>query len=332
MSSANTKSTRPWSRITIRVMMLLVLIVALLLGRQVNKAREQREAVAAVQNYGGWVHYDYEFVSGKIAPGRGPLAPRWLRSLLGDEYFQNVRQVSLVYDDSAGKRLDNTSLRACDDLLKQISTLPGLTGLMLIETQATDDGLRHIGKMTDLEELYIWDAKFITDAGVSHLSRLTNLKMVHIGNSNLTDDSLARISSLPKMEEMSLQQNHFSDEGLARLSGKERLKRVCVGLGDVRITDGGLAHLADFEKLELLDLQKSRVTHQGLEQLKRLPNLKELWLSETSVSDQAVQSLRETIPSLKALPVGLHATSRVSVHPTMVRHQWTRMSFDDRLA
>jgi hypothetical protein len=299
MSSANTKSTRPWSRITIRVMMLLVLIVALLLGRQVNKAREQRKAVAAVQNYGGWVHYDYEFVSGKIAPGRSPMAPRWLRSMLGDEYFQNVRQVNLAYDDSAGKRLDNTSLRGCDDLLKQISTLPGLKGLLLKETQATDEGLRYIGKMTDLEELYIWDAKSITDAGVSHLSRLTNLKMVHIGNSNLTDDSLARISSLPRMEEMSLQQNHFSDEGLARLSGKERLKRLCIGLGDVRITDGGLAHLAGFEKLELLDLQKSRVTDQGLEQLKRLPNLKELWMSETSVSDQAVQRLRETIPSLK---------------------------------
>ena len=32
------------------------------LGWIVNKAREQREAVAALQKFGGFVHYDWEFV------------------------------------------------------------------------------------------------------------------------------------------------------------------------------------------------------------------------------------------------------------------------------
>jgi hypothetical protein len=64
-------------------MMLIVLILAVLLGWQANTAREQREAVEAVQRYGGWVHYDYEFVNGKLTPGRSPWAPRWLRKMLG---------------------------------------------------------------------------------------------------------------------------------------------------------------------------------------------------------------------------------------------------------
>jgi hypothetical protein len=85
------------------MMMLIVLIAAVFLGWQVNKAREQREAAEAVLRYRGWVHYDYEFVNGKLTPGRSPWAPRWLRKLLGDEFFQNIRQVSLVYDESTGK-------------------------------------------------------------------------------------------------------------------------------------------------------------------------------------------------------------------------------------
>jgi len=141
----------------------------------------------------------------------------------------------LVYDDSTGKRLDNSNVEACDELLKKISKLPGLEQLLLQDTQATDEGLRHIGKMTDLQELFIWDAKSVTDVGVTQLSGLKNLKSIHINHSNLTDASLALLSSLPRIEEMSLEQNHFSDDGLARLNGKERLKRLYIGLGYVRI-------------------------------------------------------------------------------------------------
>jgi hypothetical protein len=192
--------------------------------------------------------------------GRSPWVPRWLRNLLGDEFFQNVRQVSLVYDDSTGKRFDNSNVRACADLLKQISKLPGLMVLLLQSTQATDEGLRQTGKMAEVEELYIWDARSVTDVGVSHLSSLNTL---------------------------------------ARLKGKERLKALYIGLGDSRITDAGLAHLNGYKKLEILDLQNSKVTTWGLQQLKSLPNLKTLWLGGTSISAVEVQSLRDAIPNLK---------------------------------
>jgi Leucine Rich repeats (2 copies) len=299
MSSAYKMPRRPRFRISVRVMMLIVLVIAVLLGWQANKAREQREAVAAVQRYGGWVHYDYEFVNGTLTPGQRPWAPRWLRAMLGDEVFQNVKYVSLVYDGSPGKRFDNSNVQACDDLLKKISKLPGLKQLLLKETQTTDDGLMYIGKMTELEDLWIWDAKSVTDAGVAHLAHLKNLKTVHMNNSNLTNDSLVFLSRLPRIEELSLEQNHFSDEGLARLHGKDGLKRLYIGLGDGQITNTGLAHLRDFRKLEILDLQNSKVTDQGLEQLTGLPNLKELWLSGTRISATEVQRLQDAIPSLK---------------------------------
>jgi internalin A len=294
------KPRRSWFRFSIRAMMLLVLAAAVVQGWQVNKARKQRAAVAAIQRSGGWAHYDYEFKNGKLTPGQSPWAPLWLRKMVGDELFQNVRQVSLVYDNSTGKRFDNRNVDACDDLLKQIARLPGLRELLLKESQATDEGLRQIGKMTGLEELYIWDARAVTDAGVAHLKGLKNLKIIHINGSRITDESLALLSSLPSMEEMSLQQNHFSDDGLARLKGKDRLTKLHIGLGGLRVTDAGVAHLKDFGKLAVLDIQESEITARGLEQLKGLPNLKELWLSQCkTVSKAEIDAIQEARPNLK---------------------------------
>lgn len=218
-------------KVSLRATMLVILLVGIWLGWQVNKAREQRGAVAAVQRYGGWVHYDYEFINNKLTSGRSPRAPRWLRRMLGDEFFQEVRQVSLVYDDSTGRRYDNSNVVACDDVLARVARLPGLRSLLLKESQATDEGMRHIGRMTGLEELFIWDARSVTDAGVGHLAGLKNLKNIHISHSNLTDASLALLSRLPAIESLSLQQNHFSDAGLARLTGKERLRGSTSGSG-----------------------------------------------------------------------------------------------------
>jgi hypothetical protein len=289
-------------KISLPAMMLLILVLSMWLGWQVNRAREQREAVAAVRRYGGWVHYDFEFVNDKLTSGRSPWAPRWLRTMLGDEFFQEVRQVSLVYDDSTGKRYDNANVVACDDVLARVSRLPGLRSLLLKESQATDEGMRHIGRMRGLEDLLIWDARSVTDGGVAHLAGLKNLKNIHISHSNLTDASLALLSGLPAIETLSLQQNHFSDEGLTRLTGKERLKRLYIGLGDLRVTDAGLAHLGDFKQLEAVDVQNCKATSRGLERLvKDLPNLKELWLNDKVVTEAEREALRQARPGLRIL-------------------------------
>jgi hypothetical protein len=148
-------------------------------------------------------------VGGKLTPGREPWAPHWLRKILGDELFQEIEYVSLVYDDSTGTRHDNKNVSTCDDVLAQLASQPGINQLLLHGTQATDEGLKHVGKMATLEALFIWDATSITDAGVAHLAGLKNLKKIHISRSRITDESLVLMSSLPRIEELSLQEGHF---------------------------------------------------------------------------------------------------------------------------
>ena len=285
-------------RVSLKTMMVLVVILAVPLAWGVNKAREQRRAVAAVQKYGGWVHYDYEFVGGKLTPGQEPWAPRWMRSLLGDEFFQEIAYVSLVYDSTGGKRREITNFAPCDDIFAQLAGQSGIKQLLLQRTQATDRGLEHVGRMTGLEALYIWDAASITDAGVAHLAGLKNLQKIHIDNSQITDQSLVLLSSLPKIEELSLQSGHFSDEGFLHLKGENTLKQLAAGRGDLQVTDAGLAHMKDFKKLVLLDLQNSKVTARGLEQLKGVPSLKVVWLSGTSITEDELKRFREAMPNV----------------------------------
>ena len=290
--------SRQYLRMSLRTMMVLVLILAVLLGWRVNKARQQARAVAAVQKNGGWVHYDYEFVGGKLTKGAEPWAPRLLRTILGDEFFQEIEHVSLVYDDSTGTRYDNKDLTTRDDLFAQIASQPGIKTLLLHGTQATDEGLKYVGKMTSLESLYFWDATSITDAGVAHLAGLKNLKNVHISWSKITDESLVLLSSLPKIEELSLQDNHFSDAGFLRLKGQNTLKQLATGQGSFEVTDEGLIHLKEFKNLSLVDLQNSKVTAQGLYRLKGMPSLKTLWISGTPITDKELESFRQAMPNV----------------------------------
>ena len=299
MSQVKPKSGRRWLRVSTLGAMVLVIAAAVPMGWLARGIREQREAVEAVRKFGGWVHYEHEFVGGKIVPGQGPAAPRWLIRLMGPEAFQNVRLVSLVYDDSTGKRFDNENTRSCEDLLVKVARLPGLKSLQLKESQATDGGLESIGRMTGLEEILIWDAGSVTDAGVAHLAGLSRLDRVHISGSKMTDESLVLLSGLPSIKSLSLQFSHFTDAGLARLQGRDRLTTLAIGLGDFRVTDAGVSHLSKFPCLALIDLQNSRVTDMGLESLVGLTKLTQLWLEKAPVTDEGVMRLKRAIPALK---------------------------------
>ena len=81
---------------SIRSLLLLTLVVAVLcswLAVQGKQAREQREAVKAIEKLGGTALNDLE-----LEPPNGPLQraepPAWLRKLLGDDFFRSVTDVS----------------------------------------------------------------------------------------------------------------------------------------------------------------------------------------------------------------------------------------------
>ena len=260
-------------RFSLRTLLVVATIVGLWLGYQVNRALWQKDAANAIEELGGWVYYDYQMPGGTYDPKAEPPVPRPLREWVDRNMVSNVVQVNLVYNDDQPQRIDNTQVT--DEALAHLPNFRRLKVLLLHSTQATDEGMKYVGRLKGLERLYMWDARELGDYGVQQLARLHKLKYLHINGSRITDESLRVIGRLEQIEGLSLQGNRFTDRGLVHLKNLKRLESLWIGTGETQITDQGLRIIARLPALKELDIQGSPVTLDGLERLKaQKPRLK----------------------------------------------------------
>ena len=110
----------------------------------------------------------------------------------------------------------------------------------------------------------------ITDLGAMKLAKLKNLKRLNLSGAKLTPASLKVLAGLP-LERLNL----FACETL---------------------DDSAAAILMEIPSLTLLDLSYTAVTDKGLKQLAKLPALKNLYLTETKVTPEAVGAFKTSHP------------------------------------
>jgi hypothetical protein len=207
MSSANpTKRWRRWLRFSLRTLLVVMALIAVVFGFVMKQAREQRLAVAAILESGGRVLYDFqpddsEHVRGRLdraqaesrrGPARhiyidDPWEPRWLLDIVGLDCFHRVKQVSL------------RGPGAKDSTMEQVSRLSGVKRLGLYSTSITDAGLANIDNLNDLEYFEI-DRCLITDAGLAHVGRLPNLMRLELSYVDVTDEGLRHLEGLRNVE------------------------------------------------------------------------------------------------------------------------------------
>ena len=79
---------------TLFVVMVLCAIACSWFVVRMNRARKQEEAVKAIRDVGGDIHYTFQYNrSGKFMPKAEPWAPGWLRSAIGEDFFLRVKNV-----------------------------------------------------------------------------------------------------------------------------------------------------------------------------------------------------------------------------------------------
>ena len=91
---------RRYLTFSLRTLFILLTALAVWLGVVVNRAREQREAVKAIEALGGRVRYDWQRSTGvavmgyidvkMLAAKKRPSGPAWIRQIIGDDFFQSV--------------------------------------------------------------------------------------------------------------------------------------------------------------------------------------------------------------------------------------------------
>jgi hypothetical protein len=159
----------------VRSLVAFLVVVSVPLGWfawEVQKARRQREAVAAINRAGGLVFCDH---SVPLGWKHEPETPAWARHLLGDHFF-------------------------CDAVKTSWGKINTIFGSHSLSIRVVEDDLLLLKNLTELRELTL-HGDCITDARLEHLRGLTNLKTISIRSTKVTDEGIKGLQqALPNCE------------------------------------------------------------------------------------------------------------------------------------
>jgi hypothetical protein len=266
--------------------MLLVVLVAVLLGWRIDKARRQARAVAVVQGLKGSLVFDYDMnAQGRYAPNsRPPRGPEWLHGFLGPEYFRTLETLWIHHSTTDS---DYTFLQG----------LTELRTLHLRQTNITNDGLSCLRSMPHIWGLDLMSSPLVGDGSARYIAGLTGLKELYLNGTQFTDLGLTCVRGKKKLRTLFLQELRLTGVGLAHLQGLTQLERLI--LSKTQVNDAALIHLTGLTGLWELALDGTQVTDAGLVHLRGLSGLKTLNLEQTNVTEAGVAELQKWLPSTK---------------------------------
>ena len=114
---------------SLRTLLVAMLLLAVWLAVTTNRVRDQRRAVAALMDLGWSVQYDWERRSTSE-----PHGPKWLRRIIGDDYFQKV--VHVYFWD--GRELDEARTTKSIPLLQSLPDLKNVVYYPTIPERSQD--------------------------------------------------------------------------------------------------------------------------------------------------------------------------------------------------
>jgi hypothetical protein len=136
--------------------------------------------------------------------------------------------------------------QATDTALERFSRLEQITSLHLGGSKRlTDDGLAHLARMPQLEELDLseYPGGRLTDRGLAVLKRLSGLRRFQMcWQSGISDAGVANLSYCEKLERVDLLGSPTGDGAIQALHGKPHLRYLKTGR---LVTDAGLPMLHD---------------------------------------------------------------------------------------
>jgi hypothetical protein len=317
------KRRRRWLRFGLRSLLLTWIALAIWLGWWTYTARQQRDAVAKVQNLSStWGHlgtstyYSYQIID-ESRLDRPPTCdadasswvPRFALDRLGRDYFHNVVYVEVWPDIFWRLRGDKVKLAAelgklrslrhliianldvSDEMLQH---LVGLRQLRSLELRGvSDESLRLISRLPRLQSLEVHGE--FTDAGLANLRRMRTLRRLEIDSPHPSDEGLRHISQLPNLESLRLGSiafgpDDFTAQGFEKLANCRKLSSLSFWR-TTGVTDEDLRGIAAIGTLEELDLSGADISDAGIQHLLRLTTLRQLVLEYTLITDKAMPSI-----------------------------------------
>lgn len=256
---------RPPLRVSLRVLMILVLIVAGVFGWVVNRARSQRDAIARIEKAGGSFTFDDAVDDdGLNRTFSRPAWQRWLGRTLGDDFVRKPRNLFM------SGRLKGP---LAEETWRAMADLPDLVAIHLMSDDVDEQRLAFLKRFRDLRVLSLDDNERVTNSGIAHLKNLDRLRY------------------------LGLRWTSIDDAGLIHLKEFTRLQYL--DLTGTRITDAGSPHLRTLSRVEDLNLSGTGVTDSALMDIGSMTSLKEVVLPKEGVTAEGVATLKRSAPHLK---------------------------------
>lgn len=208
-----------------------------------------------------------------------------------------------------------------DEGLAAIKDWKKLKRLDVHGTKISDTTLEHISGITTLESVNIGSAN-ITDVGIERLVSLPNLKELTMGGNQFGDAGLQALRQMPGLTYLDLNGRQGTDsniwaltisevglEAILTLKELRDLRFGCTSIGvgiegsrfatvsATDVSDRWLEKIKTLPKLEKLKLQGcGRVDDEAIRSLIAMPNLREVDLKGTSVTEKGLAALRTAKP------------------------------------
>src|SRR5262249_732547 len=160
--------------------------------------------------------------------------------------------------------------------VEEVAGLRRLGVLGLSHSGITDQGLKLLAGLKNLQVLHLGGNRKVTDAGGQGLRELRQLRALDPSFTALAHQARAGPGGLARLESVALGKTGISDEGLKQVARLQHLRALDVR--NTKVTDVGLQQLAGLTRLQALDLYATKVTDAGLKELAGLKQMQTLYL------------------------------------------------------
>lgn len=185
-----------------------------------------------------------------------------------------------------------------DEDLRCLGSLPDLERLDLRATRITDAGLAHLKGCPRLRSLTLISVSRVTDAGLEHLKGLAHLEQLDLQGTGVTSKGLVHLDKLPRLRALKLSGERITDECMTQLKSLKGIEELL--LAYTQVTDEGMTQLAGHQALRRLHIRSGRITDIGLGSLEKSAGLELLELPSTPrVTDAALAELQKALPKLQ---------------------------------
>lgn len=139
-----------------------------------------------------------------------------------------------------------------------IARLPNLQRLDLSHTRITDEGMLHLKPASQIEELNLYYAEWVTDQGMTAIKNWKKLKRLNVRGTRIANGTLEIVSNMPQLEALDISNSQITDNGMDMLITLTNLKELALGQGRGSAAD--LGFLRVLTTLTSLDIGGAKPT------------------------------------------------------------------------